>query len=131
MDENDKAQTQGDLGDVSQKFRFPTINLPSGPGVDFPQGVERGPRIKRMIIEGRATDPGNVEKADLPLQESRDRGLVGCIERGPRGPSRVSSLRYPKSKLGKRLPVGRLEVEGKGLTQIEPLSGKAPGTRAG
>ena len=88
VDEDDEAQAQGDLGDIEHdNSGFPTINLPSGPGVDVPERVERGPRIKRMMIKGGATDPGDVEKADFPLQEPRDRRLVGGVERRPGRPS--------------------------------------------
>ena len=34
-----------------------------------------------MMIEHRATGPGDVQKADLSSQESRDGGLVGGVER--------------------------------------------------
>ncbi len=73
----------------------PTFYLLPGPGIDFPEIVERGPRIKRMMIERGAAGPGDIEKTDLAREEPRDGRLVGGVRAPPRRSLLAASPQSP------------------------------------
>ena len=67
MDEDDKAQSQGDLGDVeADNSGSPTLNLPPGPGVDVPQVRRAWAEDQTYDDRGRRDRPGRCRESRSP-----------------------------------------------------------------
>ena len=128
VDEDHEAQAQRHQHDRHRSNSgLPTLNLPPGPGVDAPQRLERGPRIVRMRIQGRAAGPGDVQEADLPGEEPRDGRLVGGVQGRAGGPAPPHDLEA-QLQARERLPVRRLEMQ-RERASSSPAGGsaRAPG----
>ena len=130
VDEDHQAQSQGDLhAIVQQRSGSPTLNLPSCPRINIPELFERRRRIKRMMFERRAAGRGDVQKADLSLQEPRHRRLVGRVEhRAGRSPRRITSK--PSSRPGNVSQSGGSKVQAQRLSS-RSSRGQGAATRSG